>query len=144
MNIETKYHGTVEVSKGEILHFAAGIPGFPEEKKFVILPLEDTGFAVMQSAVTPEIAFVVAEPFTFFPEYDFKLDEQIIEQLELGSAEDVRVCTILTVREPFEKTTANLQAPVIINTKNRKAKQVILNESGYQTRHPLFGQKVKG
>jgi flagellar assembly factor FliW len=144
MKIETKYHGTVEVMEKDILHFALGIPGFPDEKAFVVLSLEDTGLSVMQSAASPEVAFIVTEPFSFFPEYDFKLEEHVVEQLELDSAEHVSVYTILTVREPFEKTTANLQAPVIINTKNRKAKQVILSGSGYETRHPLFGRKVKG
>lgn len=144
MKIETKYLGTLEVNEEEILHFASGIPGFPKEKKFVLLPLEDTGLDVMQSTDTPEIAFIVTDPFLFFPNYDFKLEDPVVDQLELGAAEDVSVYIILTVRDPFEITTANLQAPVIINTKNRKAKQVVLNDGSYNTRHPLFGQKVKG
>ncbi|WP_339161586.1 flagellar assembly protein FliW [Siminovitchia sp. FSL W7-1587] len=144
MNITTKYHGAVKVNEREILHFTSGIPGFPDEKQFVVLPLEDTGFAVMQSVATSDTAFIVTEPFLFFPEYDFKLEEQVIDQLELRAAEDVRVYIILTVHDPFEKTTGNLQAPVIINTKNRQAKQVVLNDGVYKTRHPLFGQKVEG
>jgi flagellar assembly factor FliW len=38
----------------------------------------------------------------------------------------------------MEKITANLQAPVIINTKQQLAKQVILMNTAYETKHRLF------
>src|SRR5690606_18296298 len=100
---------------------------FPEETKFVVLPLsEDASFSVMQSVATSGLAFIIASPFGFFPNYDFKLEDSVVEELELKSGKDVVVYSILTVEDPFEKTTANLQAPVIINKTNTKAKQVIL------------------
>jgi len=137
--IQTKYHGDVEINKESILHFEKGIPGFEDEKEFVILPLsEDQTFAVMQSVNTPYIAFVVTSPFNFFKNYDFNLEEATVEELELKTEEDVVVYSILTVEDPFENTTANLQAPVIINTSNMKAKQVILNDGQYKTKHPIF------
>ncbi|RWR13585.1 flagellar assembly protein FliW [Siminovitchia fortis] len=144
MNIETKYHGTQQINEEAVLRFDSGIPGFPEEKNFVLLPLDEGTLLVMQSVKTPEIGFIVTDPFSFFPEYDFKLSESAIEQLALKQPEDAVVYAILTVQDPFEKTTANLQAPVVINRHNNRAKQVILNDTDYNTRHPLFGQKVKG
>lgn len=144
MKIETKYHGVQDINEEAMLNFDSGIPGFPEEKKFVLLPLDESTLLVMQSVTTPQIGFVVADPFAFFPYYDFKLSESTVEQLALEQPEDAVVYTILTVQDPFEHTTANLQAPVVINRMNNKAKQVILTELNYKTRHPLFGQKVKG
>lgn len=144
MNIETKYHGTQDIHEKAVLTFNSGLPGFPEEKKFVLLPLDEGTLSVMQSVTTPQIGFVVAEPFSFFPEYDFKLSESAIEHLGLEQPEDAVVYTILTVQDPFEKTTANLQAPVVINSKNNKAKQVILNDGNFNIKHSLFEQKVKG
>ncbi|MBS8265779.1 flagellar assembly protein FliW [Mesobacillus boroniphilus] len=149
MRLNTKYHNEVEIKEEEILHFEKGIPGFPEETKFVVLPLsEDGSFSVMQSVATSELAFVIASPFGFFRSYDFKLEDSVVEEIELKSENDVVVYSILTVEDPFDKTTANLQAPVIINKANNKAKQVILIEEGYKTKHSLFGKtelhKVKG
>lgn len=139
MNIDTKYHGSLEINSNEILNFEKGIPGFLEEKKFILLPLSDDEiFAVLQSVTTSEIAFVLTSPFNFFKDYDFKLEDQVIEELELESEKDVLVYSILTVQDPFEKTTANLQAPVIINAKNQKAKQVILHNEQFNTKHPIF------
>jgi flagellar assembly factor FliW len=139
LNIDTKYHGSVEIKESQILTFEKGIPGFPLEKQFALLPLTDDDiFYVMQSISTPGLAFVLTSPFNFFEEYDFDLEELVISELVLKSQNDVLVYSILSVQDPFEKTTANLQAPVIINSKNRRAKQVILHDEQYNTKHPII------
>lgn len=143
MNIETKYHGQQQIDPQFILHFDKGLPGFPKENQFVLLPLAESAFFILQSVTTAQIGFVIGDPFSFFPDYDFKLDESTVEQLGIIQGEDVIVYTILTVEDPFERTTANLLAPVIINKKNNKGKQVILNNENYKTRHPIMKQKVK-
>jgi flagellar assembly factor FliW len=134
--IQTKYHGEIEINTGEILHFEKGIPGFLDEKEFVILPLsDDQTFSIMQSVNTPYVAFVISSPFNFFKDYEFKLEDAVLEELEIIEERDVLVFSILSVGDPFEKTTANLQAPVIINNSNHQAKQVILNDQRYNTKH---------
>ncbi|WP_062108985.1 flagellar assembly protein FliW [Bacillus niameyensis] len=145
MMIQTKYHGEVKVKEDSILTFEKGIPGFPDEKKFTLLPLPDmSSVSVLQSIETPALAFVIADPYSFYKEYNFSLDENTVEQLEISGSEDVSAFVILTVHDPFEKTTANLQAPIIVNVKTNHAKQVILNDENYKTKTPLFGQTVKG
>ncbi|MBS4219333.1 flagellar assembly protein FliW [Bacillus sp. FJAT-49711] len=145
MNIQTKYHGEVEIEEKDILTFEKGIPGFPDEKKFTLLPLPDmSSVSIMQSVETAGLAFVVADPYSFFENYDFSLDENTVEQLGIGSGADVSAFVILTVHDPFEESTANLQAPIVVNIKKNTAKQVILNNENYQTKHPLFGQLAKG
>jgi flagellar assembly factor FliW len=146
MKIATKYHGDVEINSEEILKFEKGIPGFPDEKEFILLPLShDEIFYVMQSVSNGQLAFVLSNPFNFFREYDFKLEDSVVEEIELESKEGVLVYSILTVQDPFDKTTANLQAPVIINSKNRKGKQVILHNEQFSIKHPIFeNTKVKG
>lgn len=139
MIIETKYHGKIEVGKADIWRFEKGIPGFLEEKEFVLLPLpENEVYWILQSVHTPGLAFVVSDPFVFFSDYQFTLDDLTLDQLGLKKKEEVLVLVILTVRDPFKNTTANLQAPLILNKTNRKGKQVILNEEKYKVRTPLF------
>ncbi|MCA1320516.1 flagellar assembly protein FliW [Bacillus tianshenii] len=139
MKIETKYHGVMEVAEQDIVTFANGIPGFNEEKQFTVIPFSEDGmFQILQSANTPELGFVITNPFAFFPDYDFKLEDQTVEALELNAPDDVEVFTVLTVQEPFTRTTANLQAPVVINRRENLGKQVILTGSSYLTKHKLF------
>lgn len=144
MKIETKYQGTVEVEEQDIWIFANGIPGFPEEKKFVILPLpENDIYFILQSVETAGLGFVVANPFFFFKDYSFDIDEATVEQLGLEQESDALIYSILTIQEPFEKTTANLQAPLILNIKNHQAKQLILSDGNYKTKHFILPQKVE-
>ncbi|WP_226676398.1 flagellar assembly protein FliW [Rossellomorea aquimaris] len=143
MKINTKYHGEIEVESEEILTFEHGIPGFGEEKQFVLLLLpENEWFHILQSVTTPQLGFVVTDPFLFFKEYDFELDQASVESLGKPSEKDVQVLSILTVRETLNESTANLQAPIILNLANRKGKQVILTNPDYQTKHQIFAQLV--
>ncbi|NYV66211.1 flagellar assembly protein FliW [Bacillus sp. Gen3] len=139
MKIQTRYHGEIEIEEKDILQFEKGIPGFPDKKRFILLGLpEQDLFSIMQSVDTPELAFVLTSPFNFIDNYEFNLDENTIEQLLIENQEDISVFSIVTIQDPFEKTTANLQAPIILNEKNYQAKQLILNETRYKIKHPLF------
>ena len=80
MNINTKYHGEISIQDEEILHFEKGIPGFPNETKFVQIPLTEDGlFQVLQSTSSPDIGFITSDPFFFKKDYDFTIDDSIVE-----------------------------------------------------------------
>jgi flagellar assembly factor FliW len=143
MNLQTKFHGEVEINEEQILHFNAGLPGFINEKEFCILPIEETPLLVLQSVRSAETAFILTEPFSFFSDYEFDLPEEVTVALSISSDEYVAVFVILTVQEPFDKTTANLQAPVIINQKVKQGKQIILNGTSYTTKHLLISKEGK-
>ncbi|MBX9974392.1 flagellar assembly protein FliW [Cytobacillus firmus] len=144
MNIQTKFHGEQEINKDDIIQFPSGIPGFLEEKEFFILPLEGTELFVLQSVKTTEVAFIVTDPFALFPQYEFDLPEEALEKLGIQKEKDVATFAILTVREPFEETTANLQAPLVINQTKKLGKQVILNHTPYQTKHKIMTPQEQG
>lgn len=143
MKIQTRYHGEVEVDEKDIWQFPKGIPGFQDEKEFLLYPLaNEKVFFVLQSTNESDVAFVAANPFSFFQDYDFTLDESSVETLQLEKAEDVMLLVILTLGETIETSTVNLQAPLVLNVKNHRAKQVILHDTDYKTKHPV-NQKVK-
>lgn len=139
MLIKTKYHGELEINPENIITFEHGIPSFEEEKAFILLEL-DSSFFVLQSTTTPLVAFLLTSPFTFFPSYQVELSDGVIEALKIGNQEDVAVFGILTAREPFDETTINLKGPVVINSKEKLGKQIVLNDNSYNTRHLLFKQ----
>ncbi|MGG6433317.1 flagellar assembly protein FliW [Anoxybacillus sp. D401a] len=143
MNIETKYHGTIELSDMAIVSFEHGLPGFEHEKQFALLPIHDSPFTVLQSIKNKDVAFVMIEPFSYFPTYEVELDDATCEQLNIQAENDVALYVILTVAEPFTNTTANLQAPVVINVRERIGKQVILTNTRYKTKHRIFPETVE-
>lgn len=143
MQIETKFHGQIEMDSQMIYQFPTGLPGFEEQHQFVILPIDgnDT-FQVMQSTEEAGVAFVVANPYAFVPTYDLKIDEATVNSLAIEKEEDVFVLAVVSVKEPFEQSTLNLQAPLIFNRNNQKGKQMIVNQSTYSMRHP-FQEEAK-
>ena len=61
-----------------------------------------------------------------------------VETLAVTSPQEVAVLVVVTVRsEPLEAT-ANLAAPILVNTARRLGRQKVLSDSRYSVRHPLF------
>ena len=141
--IQTKFHGKIEVDLSKAWHFPKGLPGFEEEEEFVILPIGDNQeFQVMQSTKEAGVAFVVANPYKFVEGYDIKIDEPTVDLLEVKSPEELMVLGIVFIKEPFEESTINLQAPLLFHTNNRKAKQMVLNDKRYLIKHPIDEKKL--
>lgn len=144
LKLETKYHGEQVIDEKDIITFENGVPGFLEETEFVIFPYDDDSvFFILQSVKTAGLAFVIVSPFVFFKDYDFNLDESVVEALDITSEKEVAVFVILTVKDPFQQTTANLQAPVIFNVEKKMGKQVILTGTSYETRHIIFQEVMR-
>ncbi|MCM3540239.1 flagellar assembly protein FliW [Priestia endophytica] len=144
MKIATKYHGELEVNREEVITFSKGIPGFLEEKKFTLLPLNDEDvFFLLQSLKTPDLAFVIADPFAFYKEYDFNLASHYMTELDITSEKNVMVYAFVTIIDPFLESTINLQAPLILNREQKRGRQIILTGTDYKTKHPLFRKMMK-
>lgn len=126
------------IIKEKTIEFIDSIPGFLGYKDYIIILNEDeeNPFHKLQSIEEPELSFIIINPFLFKPDYDFKLPESTIEKLDIEEVKDILVYSVVTIpQEDYTKITANLLGPIIINTKNNKAKQVALNENEYTTKH---------
>lgn len=138
--IETLTWGSLEVASDQIYHFAKGIPGFDEETDFALIDKGDGLFVHLQSLKSPDLAFLLVDPFVFYPSYEFELPEGDGEELELEAQVIVRC--IVTLRAQVEKSTINLLAPIVLNPEKHLGKQVVLHQVGYQTRHPLWSDST--
>jgi flagellar assembly factor FliW len=138
MKINTLHFGEIEVNEKSILTFESGIPGFKDEKQFTLIKLPDNPtFQILQSIHTKELSFILTVPYLVYKDYEFDLDEGTISQLGVEDPTDVTVYTIVTLGESLAESTLNLQAQVVTNVKNSKAKQMVLNDKRYKTKHPL-------
>ena len=138
--VNTLRFGEVEVAEDKVVHFADGIPAFEDEHEFVIVPYdEESPYVFLQSLTTPDLAFLMTVPFIFFPDYEFEIDDENQNKLELTRQEDMLIYTLLTINGGKVKDmTANLMAPVVLNTANMQARQIVLDRSSYTTKHRLF------
>lgn len=143
MKIRTTYFDEIEIDPSHILHFEHGIPGFEEEKQFIVLPIEEnSAFQVLQSIQTEALAFIVTDPYAVTIEYSLDLDEASVHALQIKDENEVAVLTIVSLKDKLANSTVNLKAPIVINMTNKKAKQVILNNDAYAIRHPLSTESI--
>ncbi len=117
--------------------FKKGIPGFESLSNFIIKDLEGNKKFKILEAKESEVSFVTTSPFEFYNEYEFNLNDETINELQIEKPEDVLVLSIITIGKTLETSTMNLQAPLVINIKNNLAKQFIMQNSKYETKHPL-------
>jgi len=145
MILKTAYMGEVDIETKDILKFEHGIPGFEEERGFVLLPIEENSiFQVLQSVQTENLAFIITSPYAITENYNLELDETTLKSLEIKSENEVAVFAIVSLKDTLANSTANLKAPIILNITNKKAKQLILDNEAYSIRHQLLLQSIKG
>lgn len=140
MKVNTKNFGEIETDESNIIDFPNGLLAFDEEKKFVIIdnPDENIPFQWLQSTNNPDLAFVIINPFAFKKDYEFELSQSIVEKLKIQNENEVAVYTIVVVPEDINNMTANLLGPIIINTKTKLGKQIVLDNKSYSTKHYIL------
>lgn len=150
MQIESTRFGALDVEEHKVLQFPDGLPGFENRHLFTLVPHhtanDDKGspFIWLQSVEDGGLAFLAMDPLQAFPDYTPHISISDLASISLNAgseSESTRPClyTLLTVPagDPCG-ITANLMAPIVINTKSRLAKQVVLNSDIYGLRHRLL------
>jgi flagellar assembly factor FliW len=139
MLIKTVNFGDLEIPEDKIIDFREGLPGFPQIRKFAVLEFEDVKpFQYLQALGDPPIALLIINPFLIDPSYEFQLSAMDMEEIQSTQAGGVVIYAVATIPDNPEEATLNLMAPIIINEKARSGKQVILPDTNYTVRHPLF------
>ena len=64
-------------------------------------------------------------------------DDEFVKELDIKEEKDVLVLCLITLGKTLKDSTANLKAPIIINIKNNRGKQLILQDDKYKIKEPL-------
>ncbi len=144
MKVETSRFGEIEVNESSVIKMQRGPIGFEDYTSFVVVEHRpDTEFRWFQSTQEPTLAFVVVDPSKFFNEYEITISDADAEKLNIQDESDANALVIVTIPGGGKEITANLAAPIIINTKEMTSMQVILQDSHYPVRHPLVAISEK-
>ena len=141
MKLETRDFGQIDIDEDRVITMPAGMPGFPEAQRFIILDREETRpFLWYQCVDDPDLAFVIINPKLFQPDYSLDLGAVLREMSWNGDREeDLAVYAIVNASEGIpEKITANLIGPLVINTRKKEATQMVITGSPYSHRQPVF------
>ena len=141
--IDTKYFGKTEIDENQIITFPKGLPAFEDHKEFSLLALpENSLYYCLQSTTQPDIAFLLIDPWDFFPKYDIHIPQVDLKELSIENQEQVQVYNIITIPQNPNDMSANLLGPIVINKATLRAKQIILHESEYHTKHFLLKREA--
>lgn len=91
----------------------------------------------LQCLEDEDLSFILMNPFGIYPDYAPKLSEQDLRDLGAESINDISYYVISVIRETVAQSTVNLKAPLAVNAINRRAKQIILDQTEYTFRHAL-------
>lgn len=137
MLIETTRFGKVEIDGSRVITFKDGLLGFPKHRRFALIQTaDDDVFLWMQSVDDPALAFLVCDPLAFVPDYQAQVRAEDIAALELRELTDCRVLVIVNKVDGY--LTANLLGPLVIGAHSLLAKQLVLSDKRYGTRHRLM------
>ena len=141
MEIESRQFGTIEIDDHKVIKMRKGLPGFKGMNHFVLLEHEYLHpFFSYQSVDDPALAFILMDPFSICPDYDFDMGKPFEE---MGWAKEdlgkIFIYVIVNVSGKSQKEmTANLIGPILLHSVKNEAVQVILNDSHYSSKQPVF------
>jgi flagellar assembly factor FliW len=130
--------GELDVPAEAVYTFPEGVYAFSDRRRFALVPTEHSALYWLQSLEEHALTFLVADPFRFFPGYEAELSDA--DQAHLGSpaAAEALVLAIVTLPpDPASSATANLRAPVVLNTARRVGRQIMLAQDRLRVAEPL-------
>lgn len=111
------------------MKFEISVPllGFENIKEITLEKIDDI-FMKMQAENDEYISFTLIDPF-ILREYDFELPQNIQDILEINDSSNVLTLNVVLLQNPIEDSVINFISPIVFNTDNKKAAQIILPES---------------
>ncbi len=139
MHVQTDRFGPIDVPEGKLIRMQKPILGFEDLETFFLVEQDDfRPFMWLQSVDCPDLAFIVVNPTLVCPDYRIEVHAKEVGDLVITRLEQVETYVIVTVPDNPRDLSVNLQGPIVINTANNFAKQLVLVNSNYSTRHRLL------
>ncbi len=144
MKLKTSRFGEITIKEDSIYTFAEGLLGFAALTRYVILDNPAGGpLQWLQSLEDEKLAFVICQSHLIKPDYDVPIRKQELQAIQLEKLEDALIYTIMFVPKDNPRgMTANLQGPLILNTRTKLAKQHVLINTEYSTKYRVFKDKA--
>lgn len=122
-----------------VIELVRPMPGFPDQRRFTLVRLDPAGdLCSMTSLDEPGLRFLVVPPARFFPDYAPEVEDDVLAELGIESDQDALLLVVLNAGDSLASTTANLAAPVLVNTATRRGGQIVLDEPGLPLAAPLI------
>ena len=132
MNKRTPKNIMAEKLRENIIRFPNGLPGFPNNREFVMVQQpQEKPFAWMQSVSNPKLVFAVVDAYAWVKDFTIEVDDSELQEMGSLNPLDYAVYFILRIVKKNSRTIlqAKPNAPVIVNIHNRQARQIVVSTS---------------
>ena len=138
ITVDLPRFGSCSYSPSDVIEFPWGLPGFPTLMHWIPLNLDSQpSFVWLQSLDDASVALPAIDPWMVFEKYDPKYPAYAFTSLDILEASDFTTLCIVVVTANAEEMTINLMAPVLVNLRTRKGRQIMLDGSTYSAREPI-------
>lgn len=139
--IDRKGYEVLDIRPDQIFNFNEGLPGFEKIKQYCLLFNEnEKPFAHLSALGGFNLEFIVVNPWLILPSYKPDISDDEFAAIDSPENNELLVLVVVVLADNVEDSTVNLNAPIIINTKNGKARQVaIRNMNEYSCQHRISG-----
>ena len=97
----------------------------------------------LQCVDAPELALPVINPFVVKEDYNPVVEDEVLKVLGEVTDENLAVFIVLTVPGDVKKMTANLRAPILVNSDTRKGCQIITENQDDPIRYEVYDALAK-
>ena len=141
MIIDSIRFGQLEIPDDKVITMKRPILGFEHLSRFCLIEREEMApFFWLHSIEDSTTAFIVLNPAILQKDYRIEVNPKEIAELEITNLEAVETYVVVTVPDDPRQMSANLQGPILVNTDNGYAKQLILVNSDYKVKHMIMDE----
>jgi flagellar assembly factor FliW len=133
--VDSSRFGSLEIPSEDVIEFPNGLIGLGGRRYALVAGSEDGAFRWLHSLDDPSIALPVANPWSFFVDYEVELSDSDSESVTADPA-DVAVWVTVRAGRELSDFYANLKAPIVIA--DGQGQQVINEAADFPVRAPLF------
>jgi len=138
VKIQTTRFGELEVADDRIIAFPRGVLGFDQLRSYLLMDHGDTPIKWLQSTEDPDVAFMVVDPFLFFPDYVPDISPVEKKLIDIKDPSEVAIMAIMNVQQDRDPPiTLNLQAPLIFNAARMTGFQIVMEKSKFGVREAV-------
>ncbi len=141
LDLSTRRFGEIRIEDHDVIQFPGGLPGFESHTRFALIaPPAASPLLFLQSIDSPELCFLTTPVDAVDPEYHLDLTPADRQGFVLTN--DLIALAILTTPEQGPAT-ANLLAPIVIDTRRRMGIQAVRMDARYSHQQALPGAGLR-
>ena len=143
--LTTHHFGEIEYDEKKIINFPHGIPGFPDDTRFLFMSEDEDEdmFFWLQSVDNGDVAFTLMNVYGVLPYYDPMVDEEEMKELGEIAGSPLEIYNIVVIPEDAKQMRVNLMAPIVINMEAGLGRQVVCTNDDYPIRYYIFEELEK-